>query len=201
MNKESYIEQQAIHATLLIIALALMVILGSGCTTQKSVNKWLDTKPKEKTEEVVGRYLTLNELFAASFCDEAYPVQESTETKTDTLKVPVFVKGDSIPCPPVTDVKTGKTYTPMVKCPDVSYYQTTITTLEKTTRESSAKADRYRLEGLELQQALTKETAAHTATLQALQDTTKERNRAYWFGGILITVIIGVVVLKVLKPF
>jgi hypothetical protein len=201
MNKESDIEQHAIHATLAIIALALGLIFFSGCTTQKSVTKWLDTKPKDKTEAVVGRYLTLNELFAATFCDEEYPVQESTETKTDTLKVPVIVKGDSIPCPPVTDVKTGKTYTPMVKCPDVSYYQTTITTLEKTTKESTAKADRYRLER-DIAKVETLDEKKGRLAEKERADKAENQNRKHWWGwGILGFGIMGFVALKVFKPF
>lgn len=190
---------------LIYIFILLMVIL-SGCTTQNKVNKWLDTKPKEKTEQVVGRYLKLNELYAATFCDEAYPIQEQTETSVDTLKIPVIVKGDSIPCPPVTDVKTGKVYTPMVKCPDVSYFQTTIKTLEKTTKESSAKADRYRLElageqrqHVATQKSLTKETEAHTATQTALDERTTERNRAYWMLGVFGFAAFGFLAFKVFR--
>ena len=168
----------------------LLAILASSCTTPGKVEKWLLTKPKAKTEPIVTGYLDWNKLFAATYNARNFPIQEKVITKRDTVKTLVTVPGDSIPCPPVKDTKTGKVYTPKVKCPDVSYFQEQITELTEKTQESSAKADMWRLRSdstnalnSELQSQLEQETSEK-------QDYRTQRN---WLAGILAGLIVLVI--------
>jgi hypothetical protein len=177
----------------------LLLLISSCISTEKAARK--ATKDEEAAKYTNGLIKAKYPLVSSSDCAEWYPIKEKIVTKRDTVKTLVTVPGDSIPCPPVKDEKTGKVYTPKVKCPDVSYFQEQITELTEKTQESTAKVETANLTINRLAADTTAKAATIKQTQQQAADYKAERNKAYWALGIVAVVIGGFIVLKFLKPF
>lgn len=107
--------------------------------------------------------------------------------KSDTA----FIKGDSIPCPPVVNEK-GETVYVKVKCPDSKIIRDTITRIDTIEKINTAAVEYYRFQNDSLNKALIKVTAQKEDAKQTAA------NRLWWIIG--FAVVIGVdVVLKIKK--
>jgi hypothetical protein len=179
----------------------LLLLCFTACTP--SLNKALHVALKDNTNATVTqtRLNSSYPLIVAHNAATLFPVREKVITKTDTIRKTVTLPGEVLECPETVDTKTGKVYTPTVKCPDHTYEQQTIKELTERTQESTAKVE-----------ALTLEREAARDTVQVRDKTIKEQqghikdiekeNRTYFWGLIIAGLVVaGLVVLKVLKPF
>jgi len=161
------------------------------CSCSPSLEKAIMTTTKtqvnaETTQNAIHKvYPGVTAVFYA----RTYPIRETSTTIIDTLRVPVEVKGDSIPCPQVVDKVTGKSYTPMVKCPDLTYYATTIREQKETIQESSASLEVAHIQADTLQAKLTREQTLRQIDVTEKEAYKDERNKAYWALGILALLI------------
>jgi hypothetical protein len=178
----------------------LLVLLLGSCTTPKKVGRFLSERPTESAPLVKG-FLSLNPLFAASYCADEFPVQETSHTRVDTVIREVVIPGDSVACPEVTDLGTGRRHTPKVKCPDVKHQERTVREQVIKVRENTARVRALELEKQQLIQELIQEKKAHTRTIEEKQGVVKERNaylKAFLFLALAMAAFIA---LKVFKPF
>lgn len=156
----------------------LLLLMVSSCiSTEKAADK--ATKDEAAAKYTNALIKAKHPLVSASDCAEWYPIKETVITKRDTIRKEVTIPGDSIPCPPVTDTKTGKVYVPKVKCPDVSYFQEQITELTEKTQESTAKVETANLTINKVKAELLAEKAAHLLTMEERDKYKKQRNQAY----------------------
>lgn len=106
---------------LLIFVAALFV---SSCTTERKVNNWLKTHPKE----------------ASGICKERFPpIVKYLPGIPQHFRDTVITKGDSIPCP-----KDAKGKIVKVKCPDVKSVKDSIIRTDTIQYENTAKIEHYK---------------------------------------------------------
>ena len=102
----------------------LAVLLISSCVTELGAFKYYNKHPDKLAE----------------ICASKYPVETKIVSGEPVIKInTVYQKGDSIPCPEVTNPKTGEKTTPKVKCPDTEKIYVNTTVRDTIFQENTAK--------------------------------------------------------------
>lgn len=162
--------------------LILLLALVSSCL---SLEKALKKTTENEASAGVALITIKNKypLTAAKWAASAYPTVPKTTVVRDTVKQEIIIKGDSIQCPPVNT--SWFKYPPVVykpakptyvKCPDISYYTSTISEQISTIEENTAALEAKDLELAQKdkeihdrEQEVIAEKEAHAATVEEMK--------------------------------